>query len=369
MRAREHQYSITNDWRIWGSIIIFLTVLVVANIAFNNVVALGAGREMSISDNLDMYFRIWLGRVSIVPIVWWCASLAKFGTPWPRIIGMQMMGLCLAIAVHTVIATPGVERLADYLSWETIDQTRQYIWIDVYSYWAVVGVFYALHYHAEMLSRAAEAVELETSLTEARLHALRSQLNPHFLFNTLNSISVLAQGGNRQLVTEMVEQLSHLLRRALDDDAPNIIPLVDELDFVNGYLNLQQIRYSDRLTVHRHIDDRALAALVPSMILQPIIENAIKHGVSACVGAATVTISATRSGDTLTLQVSDSGPGFTERPAQGRERGIGLRNTEERLQQHYGPSARIEYGAASGATVTIQIPYREAAVAPPSRVA
>ena len=124
MRPREHQHSVTNDWRIWGSIIIFLSVLVVANIAFNKVVAIGAGRDVSISENLDMYLRIWLGRVSVVPIVWWFASLAKFGSPWPRVIGMQILGMATAIGVHTIIVTPGVESLTDYLSWQAIDQTR-----------------------------------------------------------------------------------------------------------------------------------------------------------------------------------------------------------------------------------------------------
>lgn len=388
LRQGEHgRHSLTGEWRIWGSVVLCLSLVVVANLLLNEVVSLGVGRATPLRDNLARYLLIWLGRVAIVPIVWWFASWARTdGRPWHQVLGIHVLGTATAVAVHTLIAVPplvvGVSEggfrdagagwhWIDYLRWQSIDQLKTFIWMDVYAYLGVVGVFYAFHYHSEMLSRAAKAAELESSLTEARLQALRGQLNPHFLFNTLNSISVLAQGGNRRVVSQMIEKLSQLLRRTLDDDYPGVIPLAAELDFVDGYLSLQQMRYSDRLTVDRQIAADALQALVPSMILQPIVENAIEHGVSTCVGAGSVRIQAERHGGMLTLQVSDSGPGFSGGMRDGRGKGIGLSNTEARLVQLYGTSHRILYDSApgGGATVTIEIPFREAGAMTPSRVA
>lgn len=170
--------------------------------------------------------------------------------------------------------------------------------------------------------------------------------------------------GERDAVVDILARVSELLRFSLDDTRPQEIPLADELNFLDGYLDIQEIRFADRLTIHRDIAADALQAAVPSMILQPIVENAIKHGIAEQCGDGYMAIRATRENGTLRLQVSDSGPGF-QVAASSRSKGIGLANTEARLRQLYGAAHRIEYGhtADGGASVIISIPFRQISAA------
>jgi sensor histidine kinase YesM len=221
---------------------------------------------------------------------------------------------------------------------------RLLFYIDLVTYWAIVGMYLALHYS-----------NLRTSLAEARLAAFRAQLNPHFLFNTLNAISTLALKGDLGAVTEALGRLSGLLRAALDEHTEEI-PLAQEMDFVDDYLAIQRIRFADRLSVEKSIAPDTFDGLVPTMILQPIVENAIEHGVNAQRGEGHVNVRAVRENDSLIIEVRDSGPGFL--PATTRD-GIGLANTRARLEQLYGSHQCFEYGSAlgGGASVRISIPF------------
>jgi two-component system LytT family sensor kinase len=175
----------------------------------------------------------------------------------------------------------------------------------VLTYWAIVGMYLALHYS-----------NMRTSLAEARLAALRAQLNPHFLFNTLNAISTLALKGDQPAVTETIGRLSGLLRAALDEHTEEI-SLTREMEFLDDYVAIQQIRFADRLCVEKRIAPDTGDGLVPTMILQPIVENAIKHGVNAQRGSGHVDISAVRNNGSLIIEVRDSGPGFRAATASG----------------------------------------------------
>src|SRR5262249_7891248 len=146
-------------------------------------------------------------------------------------------------------------------------------------YWAVVVVVHAFRYHDESQQKTEAISQLHARLTDARLLALRGQLNPHFLFNTLNSISAAALKGDRSQVVAMLDGLPTLLRVTLDDERPAVIALAEELKFIETYLELQRIRFADRLTVEWDVDPDVRTDRVPSMILQPLVENAIKHGV------------------------------------------------------------------------------------------
>ena len=218
--------------------------------------------------------------------------------------------------------------------------------LDVLTYWAIVGMYLALHYS-----------NLRTSLAEARLAALRAQLNPHFLFNALNAISTLALKGDQAAVTETLGRLSGLLRAALDEHTEEI-PLAREMDFFDDYVAIQRIRFADRLSVEKSISPDALTGLVPTMILQPIVENAIEHGVNAQRGGGRVDVSAARLNGSLVLEVRDSGPGFV---AATFHNGIGLTNTRARLEQLYGSAYGFEYGSVQegGASVRITIPFHQ----------
>ncbi len=219
---------------------------------------------------------------------------------------------------------------------------------DVLMYWAIVGGYLVVHF-----------ATLKRTLAEARLAALRAQLNPHFLFNTLNAISTLALRGDRDAVTESVARLSDLLRAALDD-GPGEVSLSRELEFTESYIALQKLRFGNRLqfdfTVHRN----ALAAQVPSMTLQPLVENAVVHGIPRG-DALSIHLHAERAGDMVVIEISDNGPGF---PAAGALEGTGLSATRERLVQMYGRAHRLEFGASAsgGASVRLALPFRPAAI-------
>jgi two-component system, LytTR family, sensor kinase len=227
-------------------------------------------------------------------------------------------------------------------------------------YWAVLGVYYAYHYYLESHEQRVRAAELQTNLMEARFERLRSQLSPHFLFNTLNTISVLALRGDREATSEALELLGNLLRTTLDDKRPDRIAVWQEAEFIRQYLDIQQLRFSGRLTTHFDIASDTANAEVPAMVLQPIVENAVKYGVLERAGAGSVSLRTWRDNGTLLLQVTDTGPGFSAESTGAIRKGIGLRSTEARLEHVYGQAYRIEYGSSGdGGAVTISVPFSE----------
>jgi len=213
-------------------------------------------------------------------------------------------------------------------------------------YFAVLGVQHAVVYFLE-------ARQSETQLAEARLGALRMQLQPHFLFNSLNAITVIVRDRDTATATRMLEQLGEMLRRVMRRDRPQEVPLAEELDFVRQYLAIEQIRFSDRLRPVFAVDEGVLNAAVPDFLLQPLVENALRHGLAKRVDATLLKIEARREGDDLVLAVIDDGPG----PAAGE--GVGLGNTRERLATLYGARARLDLGrsAEGGAVATVRLPY------------
>ena len=201
-----------------------------------------------------------------------------------------------------------------------------------------------------------EAAQLETQLAQAQLDALKMQLHPHFLFNTLNSISVLmrddATAANRMLI-----RLSELLRVALKSEGRQEIPLRQELEFLRGYLEIEQTRFQDRLMVDFDIEKETLDAQVPNLILQPLVENAIRHGIAPRAEAGLIQVQARRENSFVELCVSDDGAGLNESEMQGN--GIGLSNTRKRLEKLYGEQYGFEISspAGGGLQVRLKIPF------------
>lgn len=215
-------------------------------------------------------------------------------------------------------------------------------------YLAVVGIEHAIRYFAE-------ASRLSEQLTTARLAALQAQLNPHFLFNSLNTIAVLVRGGDGRDAARVVEQLSDVLRRTLSTHA-NEIALSDELELVRQYLAVEQARFSDRLRPQFDIDPATLDAKIPTFALQHLVENAIRHGIARRTEAGRVAITARRDGDMLEITVEDDGPGITDDAPQLT--GHGLANTRERLRTLYGEHASLSIDRTDQGTIaTLRIPY------------
>jgi two-component system, LytTR family, sensor kinase len=217
-------------------------------------------------------------------------------------------------------------------------------------YMAVIGISQAIDYYRKYRERELQASNLETRLVEAQLDALRMQLHPHFLFNTLNSVSVLMRR-DVDAADRMLLQLSSLLRGALARNAAHEIKLGQELEILQRYLEIEQIRFQDRLTVRAHIDPSALDALVPQLFFQPLVENAIRHGIADREAGGEIDIRAERQNGMVYLQVRDNGPGLNLSDGNFIE-GVGLSNTRSRLEYLYGSDGSFEvYNAEKGGLV------------------
>jgi two-component system LytT family sensor kinase len=237
----------------------------------------------------------------------------------------------------------------------------------IMTYWEVLGVQYGIGYYQNYQERKQEALrlelrasELQSQLVQAQLGVLKMQLQPHFLFNTLNAIMVLVRQQKSKEAEQTLAHLSDLLRCVLEDVEAQEVPLRRELEYLQLYLSIEQVRFQDRLRVEISADPAILHAALPQMVLQPVVENAIRHGVGKSAAAGRIKISAVCSNDTLELRVQDDGPGFSsEGPDAKPSTGIGLTNTRARLKQLYGEEARLTTGIGEprGAVVTITIPY------------
>ena len=235
---------------------------------------------------------------------------------------------------------------------------------NIMTYWTVLGVAYALRYYRRYQERKQQALrlelqasELKTQLVQAQLSALNTQLQPHFLFNTLNAVMVLVRQGKASEAEEMLARLSDLLRCVLEDVNAPEVPLRRELEYVQLYLSIQQVRFGDRLRVEIRADPSLLDAAVPHLGLQPLVENAIQHGIGQSSASGKLRISAARLGAALEIKVHDDGPGLPAGWQSGR--GIGLANTRARLHQLYGNEAllTVENSEPCGTVATVTLPY------------
>lgn len=228
---------------------------------------------------------------------------------------------------------------------------------DAWMYGTLVGLWNLIHYQQKYREREVRAAQLESQLAKAQLEVLKMQFQPHFLFNTLNSVSALMQD-DIEGAEDMLADLSYMLRTSLRSTAGQEITLERELDLLRAYLRIQKRRFEDRLKVMISPAPDTLNAKVPTFILQPLLENAIRHGIAPLSRAGKIVVSSTRVMDELILQVTDNGGGLQENYNEG----IGLSNTRERLKQLYGKAQALELSSASGkgTTVTITLPFRAA---------
>lgn len=229
------------------------------------------------------------------------------------------------------------------------------------TYWALVGLSHAADYYRKYQERELSASQLKAQLAHAQLSSLKMQLHPHFLFNTLNTIAVLVRKSSNKEAIEMLSRLSDLLRHSLENIDTQEVSLKDELEFLKLYLEIEQVRFNDRLQVRMEVEQETLAALVPNLILQPLVENAIRHGIAKRTAAEVLEIRARRENGRLWLQVRDDGPGIKANGSKLAATQIGLTNTRTRLQQLYGEAQMFELRNAvgGGAVATLAIPFRE----------
>ncbi len=228
-------------------------------------------------------------------------------------------------------------------------------------FWAVIGVVHAVEFHRRYRERELHTLQLRAQLTEARLDALGAQLNPHFLFNTLHGVSTLMHR-DVDAADTMLARLADLLRRTLDPSVAHEVTLAEELSLLDDYLAIVRVRFGDRLSLESRVSGDVRGALVPRFILQPLVENALEHGIARRAGAGRVEIAAVRENGALRLSVTDDGAGMrgTAAAPAGDGNGIGLSNTRRRLGELYGDEHALVLSDAlgGGLRATITLPFR-----------
>jgi two-component system, LytTR family, sensor kinase len=266
----------------------------------------------------------------------------------------------LLIAAASVPFTPAEGDLANVprASWHFVSVLfwQSLAW-NLWMYWVIVGIFYGLDYYFAEREARIRAAELESLLAKAELEALKGQLQPHFLFNTLNLISSLIHT-DAAVADDMVGDLGALLRLSLKSQATHEVSLAEEMRAVELYLNIQRQRFQDTLTVEFAMDPNTMKASVPHLILQPLVENAFRHGISKRVGAGLLRIESRSNNGSLQVRISDNGPGMNGESANV---GIGLANTRARLERLYGSRAALNLDSSpAGFSVELQFPFRVA---------
>jgi len=329
-----------------------------------NYVALVSEHKQPFSVLLGLNLTYWWSWALLVPGVLWLARRYRFERgAWRRAAFMHILGVVVFTAAHVALATSARGVIMQFaerpFEWWMYFRDRFFLNFDweMMTYWALVAFANALDYQRESQEREITAAQLQTQLAEAQLEALQRQLHPHFLFNTLNTIATLMHR-DVHAADEMLVQLSDLLRLTLDRIGTQQVPLTDEVDFLKKYLEIEQTRFGDRLIVNIDIDPEVLDAPVPNLILQPLVENALRHGIGPRIGVGKVDVTASQSGQQLTLTVRDNGVGLSPDKLNAFHSGVGLSNTRSRLENLYGDRHRFEFETppGGGLLVTIVIP-------------
>jgi signal transduction histidine kinase len=332
-------------------------------------------RLTSLNINEKMNVEVW--RLLVLNLAYWYVPAALTGpifriahrfridtTGWRRALSVHAVAALTFSVVH-LAAMIGVRALLwpgrifpVYTSWTSLQTMylRNLDWA-LMTYSTIVGLSYALGYYRESQARAIGAANLEARLAEARLRTLEAELHPHFLFNTLHAISTLVHT-QPETADRMISRLSDLLRITFSRSGAACVPLHEELEFLQKYLEIEQTRFQDRLTVDYEIDPDTLDAEVPRLILQPIVENAIKHGVAPRSGPGRISIGSRSDGDQLCLTVRDNGLGLSVDARAGRHEGVGLSNTRDRLECLYGSAQALDFiESGEGLTVEMRLPF------------
>ena len=357
-------------------VVVFWTFMAVLTAANRLLDPRGAGfRVVPSSAFVALAFVESYAWALLTPLIFWLASRVRLERPTRvrHITLFLLIGVIVALVVDTTMDAarmallPPPPRPRGGARGFTFGVPRLWTLNEFVIYLGVLAAGlardFSLRYRArqrDAIRLQTEAAELHAQLAEARLDALRRQLDPHFLFNTLNAISSLVERNPRG-VRQMISRLGDLLRHSMESSRDQEIELSRELELLDRYLDIMRIRFQGRLQVQRRIDDALGDALVPNLVLQPIVENAIRHGVARVEGPGCIDIAATHDDATLVIRVRDNGPGIDVEPSSEQTSGgVGVRNTVTRLEQLYGGAASFELrpADADGGTVAeLRIPY------------
>lgn len=311
----------------------------------------------------------WLAWAPLTPLITWLGRRFSFvESSWKTSLLVHVPSFVTISAIHSAVAAAITLLIRPFDNMDKgpttfmprfLSRFKGSIGGDLLIYAGIIGVYYAIDYYFKYREREFRAAQLETQLAVAQLDSLRMQLHPHFLFNTLNGIVGLVRDNRNQAAVGMLVGLSDLLRHALEHSNEQEVTLKEELDFIQIYLNIQQMRFSDRLKVETDIDPKTLKALVPNLLLQPLAENAIKHGFSQRSMSGLIRLTSHIENGHLHLAVLDDGAGLPGNWQMKSSVGIGIANTVARLQQLYNGEHRfnIRNREDVGVEVTVVIPF------------
>jgi len=348
--------------RIWFVGFVLWTLLAFLTSAGSHVYMASMGTPISWAQLLAWNVTISFIWSLLTPLIYELSRRYTFDrTNWRLSLFIHIV----ASVVLTFIAALALARLSPLITWVKEPSVPFFAhalsrtFIDLPRYWYVLLITQTIAFYGKYQERQLVSSQLEAQLARAQLEVLKIQLEPHFLFNTLNSIAALARYDG-EAAEHMTLQLADLLRMSLDGVGVHEVPLHQELTFLQKYIDIQQTRFHDRLRVETDIDPRTLDTLVPNLILQPLVENAIRHGISPRWAPGVIRISAWRDHDDVWMEIRDNGTGLTRGRGALPSEGVGLRNTRGRLQQLYnGNHAMVlEDAPGGGCTVKIRVPYR-----------
>jgi signal transduction histidine kinase len=331
-----------------------------------NYVALFSEKPQPIEILLGLNMSYWYAWAILAPFVLWLARSYRFERlKWTRALVVHVPAVFIVTFAHAMLLGAGRVATMHFLAGRDVEwwlgvRERYFLYFDweMMTYWAIIAVSHAFEYYRESQDRALTTAQLQTRLAEARLQALQRQLHPHFLFNTLHTISALMHR-DIDAADAMLAKLSDLLRLTLERVGTQLVPLKDELDFIHKYLDIERTRYGDRLQTTFVIEPDTLGASVPNFVLQPIIENALRHGIGVKVGGGRVEVRAHHNGEWLQLVVQDDGYGVPPDRLDAFNTGVGLTNTRSRLEHLYPGNHTFEFQTPGGGglAVTIVIPF------------
>jgi signal transduction histidine kinase len=317
-----------------------------------------SGRAVDFGDALRWTMPVWYAFGLLTPLIFWYDRRLEPDLDFKRRILRHLpFALVWTLAYMTIRTVAQRLLVGPYISLTFSGIAMQFHYAFL-NYFLFGGVYAAYRYYRESREQQVRASALEARLSDARLDALRARLQPHFLFNALNTVSAYVE---RDPATSrrMLDHLSTLLRKMLDHGNRQLTPLADELGLLDHYLSIQKVRFGDQLTVNIDVDRAAQRALVPPLLLQPIVENAVRHGIARTAGAGRLDLVVWREDRHLNIRVIDNGPGVVEAAAPEPE-GYGLSITRERLATLYGADYRLSIDNAEdgGAVVAITLPFQ-----------
>ncbi|MDQ2889695.1 MAG: histidine kinase [Gemmatimonadota bacterium] len=350
-------------WRVAAVVWLVPTLLsATTSYAFTRV----TGNPVAFWSVLVINLPIWYFWALVTPLIFRLGRAVRIGWPVsPTALLLHVAASIFAafadvVCGMTVAALLGVAPLGAHAAQRYLINFMSWLLTGVLTYWTVLGAGYALDLDRKYQRQQLRSSELTAELARAQLAALRAQLHPHFLFNTLNTAVSLVRVDRADTAVRVLTSLSDVLRRLLRNAPAQEIPLHEELAFLHSYLAIEKIRFPDRLTVRITVDDALLDAMVPNLVLQPLVENAIRYGVARSSLGGCVEVSGQRHDDRIVLQVRDNGPGLPNDWLPSMNGGVGLANTQGRLQHMYGDRHEFLLGnsASGGAEVTMIIPLR-----------